>query len=163
MLASDIPPETKSTSGEAGQMRIFVDTNVLVYTRDSTEPEKQGLAQAWISQIWTSRAGCTSVQVLNEFYVTVTRKLNPAMPAADARADVVDLQAWDPVPLSAGLLNQAWAIEDRFRLSYWDSLIVAAAQSSGCSHLLTEDLQDAFDIGGVTVVNPFIHPPEAVT
>ena len=104
------------------------------------------------AELWESRTGRTSVQVLNEFYVTVTRKLSPAMPVAEARADVLDLGEWEPVVLTDALLGRAWAIEDRYGLSYWDSLIVAAAQVEGCRHLLTEDLQDGLRLDGVTVV-----------
>ena len=138
-------------------MSVFVDTNVLVYTRDDSEPDKQQRAQAWMAELWESRTGRTSVQVLNEFYVTVTRKLSPAMPVAEARADVLDLGEWDPVVLTDALLGRAWAIEDRYGLFYWDSLIVAAAQVEGCRHLLTEDLQDGLRLDSVTVVNPFEH------
>ena len=146
--------------GDGALMSIFVDTNVLVYTRDASEPVKQERAQVWMATLWESRTGRTSVQVLNEFYVTVTRKLSPAMSVAEARADVFDLGEWDPVVLTDALLHQAWAIEDRYGLSYWDSLIVAAAQVEGCHHLLTEDLQDGMRLDGVTVVNPFAHLPD---
>ena len=141
--------------GDGALMLVFVDTNVLVYTRDASEPEKQQRAQAWMAALWESRAGRTSVQVLNEFYVTVTRKLSPAMPIADARADVLDLGEWNPVVLTDASLRQAWAVEDRYGLSYWDSLIAAAAQSAGCNYLLTEDLQDGMRLDDATVVNPF--------
>ena len=141
--------------GDGALMSIFVDTNVLVYARDASEPEKQQRAQAWMAALWESRAGRTSVQVLNEFYVTVTRKLSPAMPVADARADVLDLGEWNPTVLTDALVRQAWAVEDRYGLSYWDSLIVAAAQLEGCRHLLTEDLQGGMRLDGITVVNPF--------
>jgi len=141
-------------------MSVFVDTNVLVYTRDVSEPDKQQRAQAWMAALWESRAGRTSVQVLNEFYVTVTRKLSPAMPAAEARADILDLGEWDPVVLTDALVHQAWTIEDRYGLSYWDSLIAAAAQAQDCGHLLTEDLQDGMRLDGVAVVNPFDRLPD---
>lgn len=143
-------------------MKIFVDTNVFVYLRDASEPSKQKQAQAWMTQLWESKTGCTSVQVLNEFYVTVTRKLSPALPIDDARADINDLQEWPVAPLDNALLNSVWAVEDRYGLSYWDSLIVAAAHSMGCSHLLTEDLQDGQSLDGLTVVNPFLHNPTTV-
>ena len=143
-------------------MKAFVDTNVLVYARGSSDPDKQRRAQAWMSKLWELKAGCVSVQVLNEFYVTVTRKLNPAMPVSDARADVADLREWNPVTLSDKLLNQAWAIEDRFALSFWDSMIVSAAQSAHCRLLITEDLQDGLEIDGLTIINPFAHTPDAL-
>ena len=141
-------------------MSIFVDTNVLVYARDLAVPHKQERAHEWMSALWASRLGRTSVQVLNEYYVTVTRKLSPALPAEDAREDVRDLRAWIPVPVSAGLMESAFEAEDRLSLSYWDSLIVAAAQAAGCEYLLTEDLQDGQRLHGVTVVDPFTHRPE---
>ena len=141
-------------------MSVFVDTNVLVYARDLLAPAKQQRSHEWMSALWASRLGRTSVQVLNEYYVTVTRKLTPGLAASDARADVDDLRTWMPVPISAGLLDSAFAVEDRFGLSYWDSLIVAAAQAADCEHLLTEDLQDGQRLDTVTVVDPFAHRPE---
>ena len=71
--------------------RVFVDTNVLVYSRDSSEPTKQPVAEAWRRALWQSRAGRLSVQVLNEYYVTVTRKLTPGMPRDQAREEIEDL------------------------------------------------------------------------
>ena len=143
-------------------MSVFVDTNVLVYARDLSVPRKQERAYEWMSALWASRLGRTSVQVLNEYYVTVTRKLSPALPAKDARTDVGDLRAWVPMPISASLLDSAFAAEDRFGLSYWDSLIVAAAQAAGCDYLLTEDLQDGQRLDSLTVVDPFAHQPETL-
>ena len=109
--------------------------------------------------LWEHRSGHVSVRVLNECYVTVTRKLSPAMPVADARADVSDLLAWDPIPVDTGLIAAAWAIEDRYSLSCWDALIVAAAQRADCEYLLTEDLQNGQRLDSVTVANPFTHSP----
>ena len=143
-------------------MSVFVDTNVFVYARDLSVPAKQQRAHEWMSLLWASRLGRTSVQVLNEYYVTVTRKLSPGLAPSDARADVDDLRAWAPVPVSAGLLDAAFAAEDRFGLSYWDCLIVAAAQAAGCDYLLTEDLQDAQRLDTLIIINPFAHQPETI-
>lgn len=140
-------------------MPHFVDTNVLVYFRDSSEPEKQQRAQEWIEHLVRTRAARTSLQVLNEFYVTVTRKLRPTIARGEARADVRDYLAWRPLQPGAALVEEAWEIEDRYSLSFWDALIVAAARKMGCEKLLTEDLQDGQDFGGTTVVNPFLHRP----
>jgi len=139
---------------------VFVDTNVLVYSRDSTEPVKQARANAWRKALWRSRAGRLSVQVLEEYYVTVTRKLSPGMPRKEARAEVEDLSLWQPVDLSTDLVQRAFGIEDRFRLSFWDAMIVAAASCADCEWLLTEDLQAKANYGGVRVVNPFETSPE---
>jgi len=138
---------------------VFVDANVLVYTRDAADPAKQRRAGEWMSRLWNDRRGRVSVQVLDEFYVTVTRKLRPGLDRESARTFVRTLFAWDPVPMDTKLLDNAWTVEDRFSLSFWDALVVSAAQLAGCTTLLTEDLQDGQDLDGVRVVNPFRHDP----
>lgn len=141
-------------------MRVFVDTNVLVYARDAVEVEKQAIALRWLERLWEERAGRLSAQVLGEYYVTVTRKLRPGMPVDAARRDVQALGAWEPVPVSALLVERAWALQDRFSLSYWDALIVAAAQVADCDLLLSEDMQHGQAMDGLTIVNPFRQGPE---
>lgn len=141
---------------------VFVDTNVLVYSRDASEPEKQAAALGWLGALWQERAGRLSTQVLHEFYVTVTERLDPGLDRAAARGDVRSLLIWRPVSLDATVLEGAWTAQDRYRISFWDALIVAAAQVSGCTYLLTEDLQDGQDLDGVHVVDPFQRSPEAV-
>jgi len=138
---------------------VFVDTNVLVYVRDASHPAKQQAAANWIDHLWRSGDGRLSTQVLTEFYVTVTRKLDPGMTVADARADVRDLLAWRPAPITGELVTEAGQVQDRFHFAYWDALIVAAARGAGCDRLLTEDLQDGQDLDGLSVVNPFLTPP----
>jgi predicted nucleic acid-binding protein len=78
------------------------------------------------------------------------------------RVEVHDLLAWRPVAVDAGLLASAWKIQDRFQLSFWDSLIVAAAKAASCKWLLTEDLQAGLDLDGIVVLNPFSTDPAAV-
>ncbi len=136
-------------------MPVFVDTNVLVYARDASDPHKHAQAHAWMQHLWETDAGRLSVQVLEEYYVTVTRKLKPGLSREEARADIADLTAWHPLPIAEGVLGSAWSIEDRFRLSFWDALVVAAALDTGCAFLLTEDLRDGMDLDGVKVVDPF--------
>jgi len=140
----------------------FVDANVLIYRRDSSEPVKQQKATAWIDFLWQSKQGCLSVQVLNEFYVIVTRKLKPGMDIEAARADVRALMTWQPIAIDTLVVEKAWIIQDRFLFSWWDSLIIAAAQVAQCRYLLTEDLQDGQELDGVIVVNPFIHTPQDI-
>jgi predicted nucleic acid-binding protein len=142
--------------------RVFVDTNVLVYARDRTDEDKHGRALAWLAALWDMRAGHLSWQVLQEYYVAATRKLDPPRDAALAREDVASLATWRPIPVDLATTDAAWAVEDRFGLSWWDSLIVAAAQVGGCSHLLSEDLQDGQLLDGVTVIDPFVHTPESI-
>jgi len=140
----------------------FVDTNVLVYARDASEPEKQARARAWMEHLWASRTGRLSWQVLSEFYVTVTRKLPHPLAPVLARAEVMDLAAWHPVAPDRQMVAVAWGLQDRYQLAWWDALVVAAAQVTGCSRLLTEDLQAGQDLDGVTVVDPFAAGPEPV-
>jgi predicted nucleic acid-binding protein len=135
--------------------RIFVDTNVFVYAKQAREPMKQPLAVQWLERLWSDQSGRTSVQVLNEYYTTLTRKIKPAVPPADAWDDVKNLIAWNPQAMDLELLHRGREVEQLYRLSWWDSLIVAAAQLQNCVLLLTEDLQDRCVYGGVTVRNPF--------
>jgi predicted nucleic acid-binding protein len=138
---------------------VFVDTNVLVYARDASEPDKQPRALAWIDRLWQTRAARLSFQVLQEYYAATTRKLKPGLSPEQARADIRDLLTWRPILVGAEVLEAGWAIEDRFGLSCWDALIVAAARTAGCEYLLTEDLQHDSELNGVRVVDPFRTPP----
>jgi predicted nucleic acid-binding protein len=97
---------------------------------------------------------------LHEYYVTVTRKLRPGIPVEDARDDVRALMSWRPLSANGVMLEAAWAVQDRYGFSWWDALIVSAAQVAGTDYLLSEDLQAGQDLGGVVVVDPFQTPPE---
>lgn len=134
---------------------VFVDTNVFVYARDKSEPRKQRQAAALLGELWRGQLGRTSTQVLSEYYVSVTRKLKPGLPDDEAWDDIELLLRWNPQAIDRAVLTAAREIERRYRLSWWDSTIVAAAQLQDCAILLSEDLQDGADIGGVTVRNPF--------
>jgi predicted nucleic acid-binding protein len=94
--------------------------------------------------------------------VSVTSKLKPGLDPESARNDVRSLLAWKPVTIDAGVVESAWVIQDRYGLSFWDALIVAAAQVANCRLLLTEDLQDGQELGDVRVVNPFNSSPESL-
>lgn len=141
----------------------FVDTNVLVYSRDGTDPDKQRRAEVWMSWLWAHRQGRISTQVLNEYYVTVTRKLAHPLPTPEAQRHVRQLLTWQPIVTDEAVWNAAWHTEARFDLSWWDSLIVGAARVGGCPHLLTEDLQAGQDLDGVRIVNPFETPPPSAS
>ena len=134
---------------------VFVDTNVLVYARDASEPSKQARATEWLRELWLEQRGRTSVQVLSEYYATVTRKLRPGIEPDEAWDDVNALFAWQPQKIDRSLLERAREIERRHTLSWWDSMIVAAAQLQNCEVLLSEDLQDGWICGTVPVRNPF--------
>lgn len=139
---------------------VFVDTNVLLYARDASEPSKQPQAARWIDLLWEQRSGRLSYQVLHEYYVTVTRKLRPGLQREEARADIRDLLAWRPARMDAPMLEDAWWLETRFELSHWDALIVASARALGCRHLLTEDFQHGQDLDGLMIVDPFRTDPD---
>jgi predicted nucleic acid-binding protein len=139
---------------------VFVDSNVFLYALDDADRKKQQAARGWRAELWKSRRGRVSFQVLGEFYVNAVRK----QPAArnEVRAEVRDLLAWNPVLADGVLLEQGWKIQDRYQFSYWDALIVAAAKVSACHYLLTEDLQRGQKLEGIEVVNPFLRGPESI-
>lgn len=131
----------------------FVDANVFIYVRDARDLRKQARAAEWLGDLWHHQRGRTSTQALAEAYVVATRKL--AIPA-DAAWDYLERYfSWKPYPVDEVLMRRAREIEQRYRLSWWDSTIVAAAQLQDCVLLLTEDLQDGAKLGSVTVRNPF--------
>ncbi|HXU29917.1 MAG TPA: PIN domain-containing protein [Thermoanaerobaculia bacterium] len=140
---------------------VFVDSNVLVYSLDVSEPEKQRHAESWLWYLWSNRVGRLSFQVLLEFYVIATKKIDVPLSHEEARTVARSLLSWDPVITDDRTISGAWVIQDRFHVSWWDSLIVSAAQIARCSYLLTEDLQHGQKLGGVEVVNPFrASPPD---
>jgi len=136
---------------------VFVDTNVLIYAIDDADLRKQQAARGWRDELWKTRRGRVSFQVLQEFYINVIKK----WPAAQeqARSEVRDLLAWRPVVPNEEILEGAWKIQDRYQISFWDALIVAAAKSASCGYLLTEDLQPDLDLDGLVVVDPFRRDP----
>ena len=134
---------------------FFVDTNILVYARDESESEKQPQARQWLEFLWKTHQGRISTQVLQEYYQVVTRRLRPGLQRDIAREDIRDLMSWRPIAVDRQVMEQAWAAEDRFQLSWWDALIVGAARQLRCRYLLTEDLQDGQDLNGLTIVDPF--------
>lgn len=138
----------------AGQ-RIFVDTNVLVYAHDRAEVAKQPIAQALLEELWASRSGALSTQVLQEFYAVATRKFDPPLSRRAAREIVALYGTWSLVEVDLPLILAASELEERHRLSFWDALVVEAARRSGATRLVTEDLQNGRTISGVRIENPF--------
>jgi len=139
---------------------VFVDTNVLIYAIDEATEKKHRTARLWREELWKSRGGRISFQVLQEFYANVARK-SPAA-RGQAQAEVRNLLAWRPIAVDGEVLEQAWKIQERYQISFWDSLIVAAAKKASCGYLLTEDLQADQDFDGVVVVNPFRSDPHKI-
>jgi predicted nucleic acid-binding protein len=134
---------------------VFVDTNIFVYARDASEPVKRPIAIRRLEDLWREHRGRTSTQVLSEYYVTVTRKLERPLDADVAWSHVQDLLTWEPEETTPALLRRAREVERRYATGWWDSMIIAAAQLQDCSVLLSEDFQDGMMFDGVTVRNPF--------
>ncbi len=134
----------------------FVDTNILVYAHDSAAGYKHNQAKTLVGELWNSGYGCLSIQVLQEFYVTVAHKVsNPLQPEITARI-ISDLSQWRlHVPDVDGVL-EAIDIQQRNRLSFWDAMIICSAKKLGCTVLLTEDLNNGQFYEGVKAQNPFI-------
>ncbi len=139
--------------------KYFVDTNVLVYARDAAVGEKQRRASEWLDYLWRNLNGRVSFQVLQEFYVTVTRKLKPGMDERSAQKAVRRFLVWAPAVIDASVLEQAWTIQARYGLSFWDALVIGTALLQNCDRVLTEDLQDGQDFEGLLVTDPFAHQP----
>jgi predicted nucleic acid-binding protein len=137
---------------------FFVDTNVLLYSVDATDAAKHARARQWMDALWNTDSGRLSWQVLNEFYWNAVGKLKT--PAVRVRENVEALALWQPVDFGLGLLHRAWYWSDRGGVACWDSLILAAAESTGCKYLLSEDFQAGRKFGDLTVVNPFLASPE---
>lgn len=134
----------------------FVDANILVYSRDPSEPIKFEVARTLMRRLSSERRGRTSIQALNEFYTVRTRKLSEPVSREIAWADVEELLEWDPLAVNADVIMRGRSVEARYKLSWWDCLIVASAQLQGCSILYSEDLQNGANFDGLRVSNPFV-------
>ena len=134
--------------------RVFFDTNILFHALDRSAGEKNVVAAAWVRKAWGNELiPLISVQVLQELFVNLTRKL-PA--AGEARGIVMDYLAWQVVENDRRLFVDALEVRERFQLSFWDASIVAAAQASRATVLMTEDLSHGQSFGPLEVVNPFM-------
>jgi predicted nucleic acid-binding protein len=139
---------------------VFVDTNVFLYALDTGDLGKQRAAQLWRSEMWQSQRGRTSFQVLGEFYAIVIKKWPNVQD--QARAEIRDLLSWQPVKIDGPIMEHAWKVQDRYKFSFWDSLIVASAKAASCRYLLTEDMQSNQMVEGIRVVNPFLAAPDSL-
>ena len=135
--------------------RTFVDTNVLIYAYDADAKQKHEVANEILRELWSERTGVLSMQVLQEFYVNVTRKIPSPLSKDLARSMVSSYVPWcmetTPTEISA-----AFRIEDESRIGFWDALIVSSAVKSGAARILTEDLSAGQCIAGILIENPFL-------
>jgi predicted nucleic acid-binding protein len=133
----------------------FVDTNILVYAEDRDAGTKNETARSLVLDLWDSGDGVVSVQVLQEFFVTVTRKLSKPMRPNTASRIVNEYLSWRVVENTGDLLRVGIDLAQSAKLSLWDALIVAAAQHAGCDRLVTEDLSHQRRFGSLRIENPF--------
>lgn len=146
-----------STGGrqEAQAEITFVDTNVLVYAHDAADPTRQRVARDLLHELWGSRAGRLSTQVLQEFYSVATRKFRPPMSPAAAREVVHAYAPWVAGSPDVALILAASDLEQRLGLSFWDAMILEAARRAGATRLATEDMATGSTLAGVRLHNPF--------
>jgi len=136
--------------------RAFVDTNVLVYAHDLDAGNKHEVAAKLISQLWKSRNGVLSTQVLQECYVTLTKKVVRPLGKVAVRRLLQSYFSWEIAVNDLQTILQASEIEEAHNLSFWDALIVAAASSKNVTLILTEDLNHGQMIEGILIQNPFL-------
>lgn len=134
--------------------RTFVDTSVLIYAHDLDAGAKHAIANSVLRQLWAERAGVLSLQVLEEFYVNVTRKIGRPL-AKDLARRVVEAYSIWCVETTPAEIAAAFRIEDESRIGFWDAMIVSSAAKSGATRILSEDLNPGQRIAGIPVENPF--------
>jgi predicted nucleic acid-binding protein len=135
--------------------RAFVDTNVLIYAHDFEAGQKHAIAKEVLRELWAEREGVLSMQILQEFYVNVTRKIASPLPKPTARTIIDSYRSWC-VQTTVEEIATAFRIEDEAKLGFWDALVVASASISGAVRLISEDLNAGQTILGVRVENPFV-------
>ena len=136
--------------------KIFVDTNILIYAHDLDAGEKQKMAANQLKVIWEEGTGIISTQVLQEFYVNVTRKIPAPLTPIEARGIIRNYLAWPVHLISPESILTASEIAEHHQLSFWDAMIISSAGSAGADHLMIEDMNHGQIIEGVAIRNPFL-------
>ncbi len=136
--------------------KTFVDTNILVYAHDLDAGNKHKIAKEAVSRLWESKLGVLSTQVFQEFYVTLTKKIPNPIDKAIARRLIKKYFSWEVVINNPEIIIQASEIEENYKISFWDSLIVSAAFSQNAATILTEDFNHGQYIEGIIIKNPFL-------
>ncbi len=136
--------------------KFFVDTNILVYAHDRSAGVKHQRAQILLEQLWNSGQGVLSSQVLQELCVNLRRKVSAPLPLEEVRLMIRDYATWQVISNTPESILQALDIETRYRISFWDALILQAAESAGASILYSEDLATAQHYVSIKIVNPLI-------
>lgn len=136
--------------------KFFLDTNILVYAYDVSSGSKHEIARNIVTDLWNTRSGALSVQVLQEFFVNVTKKIPNPLDVKTAGDIIRDFLLWEIIDNDGELMMAAIDVQIKHRYSFWDSLIIAAALKIEATVLLTEDLKNGQMIENVVVKNPFI-------
>lgn len=132
----------------------FVDTNILMYAHDVSAGAKHQRAKALVEELWRTRSGVVSTQVLQELCVNLRRKAGRPLELKATRDLIADYLSWQVMVNTGESILEALELEDRYRISFWDALVIQAAQASGAEVLYSEDLSDGQTYGSVRVVNP---------
>lgn len=141
--------------------KIFLDTNILVYGYDASAGSKHEIARKIIMDLWNSGLGLLSAQVLQEFFVSVTRKAPRPLEVKLAREIISDLLKWDVVVNEGESILEAMEIHSRYKYSFLDSMVIQAARRGGAAVLFSEDLSHGRTVAGVKIINPFPGKPQA--
>jgi predicted nucleic acid-binding protein len=139
---------------------VFVDTNVLIYSKDAHYPEKKSRADEWLLQLAAHRAAPLNLQVLNE----LTRwplKADPGLALDEVRSGIDRLRIWGSAPIDDDIVDLAWALRAKFRFHCYDCLLLSAAVLDDCNIFLSEDMSHGARFERLTIINPFlVHPSE---
>jgi predicted nucleic acid-binding protein len=137
--------------------KIFLDTNVLIYAYDVSAGKKHERAKTIMMDLWNSGRGIVSTQILEEFFVNITKKVSKPLEIKSAKEIIKDLLEWEVVIIDGESLLEAIEIHVRYKYSFWDSMVLQAAQKGGASWLLSEDLLDGQTVNGLKIKNSFAH------
>jgi predicted nucleic acid-binding protein len=136
--------------------KSFVDTNILIYAHDEADKPKNARAVELLDRLWAERRGVLSTQVLQEFAVNLRKRMRQPLDLDEVRRRLENFMQWEIVLNSPQSILQALEIEQRYQLSFWDAMIVQAAESGGCEVLYSEDLSRGQEYNGVLAINPFV-------
>ena len=138
--------------------RSFIDSNVLIYLYDTSEPHKREVAEHIVTRLIENGNGVLSVQVLGEFFFTVTRRIENPLSIEEATSAIDRFDTMPTLDIDTAMVRRAIATHGRYGTTYWDSLIIAAAERAGCTAILSEDFNNGQSYHGMLAVNPFAAP-----
>lgn len=134
----------------------FVDTNILVYAYDISAGKKHEIAKELLEKLWNTKFGCLSTQVLEEFYVTVTKKVKKPLSFSEVSQIISDFASWKLDSPDISDILEAIKISERYMISFWDALVICSAMNLGCNVIWSEDLNSNQYFEKVKVINPFL-------